>query len=130
MQDSPEAADLLDAIQDFLMKEVMPAVENDDGLAYKTLVSWNMLGVVSREIRQNEPRQNAELERLSKVFPESMRESNTQAEKQNLLKELNQKLADKIREEKISIGNSAIWEHVNQSVREKLEIANPRFTKD
>lgn len=44
MQDKPTSADLLEAIQDFLMKEVLPQFKDKELLSYKTLVSWNMLG--------------------------------------------------------------------------------------
>ena len=41
MQDRPEAPDLLDAIADLMIKELLPLVQKhgDDALAYKTLVS-------------------------------------------------------------------------------------------
>ncbi len=50
MQYRPETKDLLSAIQDFLIKDLLPKIESDELLSYKALVSWNMLGVVSREI--------------------------------------------------------------------------------
>ena len=53
MQYRPEAADLCDAIAEFLLKEVLPAVQSDE-LSYKALVSRNMLGVVSMELRDHE----------------------------------------------------------------------------
>jgi len=54
MQDRPDAPALLEAIGDFLMKEVLPAVKDSDSLSYKTLVSWNMLGVIAREFKDGE----------------------------------------------------------------------------
>ena len=47
MQDRPDSTILLEAIQDFLMKDIMPFVKESDILCYKTLVSWNMLGVIN-----------------------------------------------------------------------------------
>lgn len=80
MQDKPTSADLLEAIQDFLMKEVLPQFKDKELLSYKTLVSWNMLGVVSREIRSGEEALDKELGRLvelldkSSVFPSTLNE--------------------------------------------------------
>jgi hypothetical protein len=50
MQYRPQNNDLIDAIQEFLLKEVLPFMKDNDALVYKTLVSWNMLGVVSRAL--------------------------------------------------------------------------------
>ena len=71
MQDRPEAPDLLDAVAELLIKEILPLVQThgDDLTAYKTLVSWNMLGVVARELRNGEELLNDELARL-KNLPE------------------------------------------------------------
>ncbi|EMO75353.1 hypothetical protein LEP1GSC127_1325 [Leptospira kirschneri str. 200801925] len=68
MQDKPTSTDLIESIQDFLMKEVLPQFKDKDLLSYKTLVSWNMLGVVSREIRSGEELLDRELNRLVKLL--------------------------------------------------------------
>lgn len=68
MQDKPTSTDLIESIQDFLMKEVLPQFKDKDLLSYKTLVSWNMLGVVSREIRSGEELLDRELDRLAKLL--------------------------------------------------------------
>ncbi|EMY24304.1 hypothetical protein LEP1GSC115_2788 [Leptospira interrogans serovar Australis str. 200703203] len=68
MQDKPTSTDLIESIQDFLMKEVLPQFKDRDLLSYKTLVSWNMLGVVSREIRSGEELLDRELDRLAKLL--------------------------------------------------------------
>lgn len=54
MQYRPDSKELLQAIQDFLMKDLLPKLEGDDLLSYKTLVSWNMLGVIAREIENSD----------------------------------------------------------------------------
>lgn len=68
MQDKPTSTDLIESIQDFLMKEALPQFKDKDLLSYKTLVSWNMLGVVSREIRSGEELLDRELNRLAKLL--------------------------------------------------------------
>lgn len=126
MQDRPRAQDLLDAIADYLLKEVLPAVRENDALAYKALVSWNMLGVVSRELKEGETHLNAELERLSKRFGESPGPLTTVREKMERVQSLNQKLSDQIRSGKILPSNAEVLSLVKKSLEEKLAVANPR----
>lgn len=131
MQNRPDAADLIDAIQEFLMKELMPRVKDEDLLAFKTLVSWNMLGVLSRELRYGEELLNSELGRLLALLDrDGIARPETLPEKQALVRELNRQLAARIREQKISFENAGIADHVRRTVAEKLSVANPRFSQE
>lgn len=130
MQDRPDINSLLEAVQDFLIKEVMPAVKDSDSLSYKTLVSWNMLGVIGREVRLGEKSSVIELERLKKILSQEdvSVSSLSHSERLILSGRLNQMLSEKIRNEKISIENREIWNAVKQGLAEKLEITNPKFS--
>lgn len=130
MQDRPDINSLLEAVQDFLIKEVMPAVKDSDSLSYKTLVSWNMLGVIGREVKLGEKSSFIELERLKKILSQEdvSVSSLSHSERLILSGRLNQMLSEKIRKEKISIENREIWNAVKQGLSEKLEIANPKFS--
>ena len=130
MQDRPEASALLDAIADFLLKEVLPAVRQSDTLSYKALVSWNMLGVVSREIKEGEGLLNAELKRLSDFLKEPTGMPATAREKMSLAGMLNAELAEQIRRERIGPENKVVLSLIKQGLLEKLQIANPRFGTD
>lgn len=130
MQDRPEASALLDAIAEFLLKDILPAVRENDALAYKTLVSWNMLGVVSREIRDAEPLLNAEIERLSRFLKKEIIPGSTAREKMSQAASLNAAFAEKIRAEKILPENKEVTALVKAALTEKLQIANPRFGTD
>ncbi|WP_061221445.1 DUF6285 domain-containing protein [Leptospira borgpetersenii] len=127
MQDKPTSTDLLEAIQDFLMKEVLPQFKDKELLSYKTLVSWNMLGVVSREIRSGEELLDKELGRLVELLNKNLVTPPTLDEKKNLAHVWNVELRDKIRREKLSSENSRYWNHVKETVKEKVEVINPRF---
>ena len=70
MQDRPDANVLLEAIQDLIIKEILPALKDNDALSYKTLVSWNMLGVIGREIKYGEIFLDKEIERVSNFLRE------------------------------------------------------------
>lgn len=132
MQDRPTAPDLLSAISDFLIKEILPTLEGNDELAYKALVSWNMLGVVNREIQQEEEFVNRELARLESLldsgFPEDKPE--TMAGKRELIDLLNHRLVGYIRSTKLTDPKSEVWSHVKTTLVEKLNISNPRFSVD
>ena len=131
MQDRPSAPDLMDAIADFLMKDVMPLVKEQDAVAYKTLVSWNMLGVMARELREGEGHVNEELKRLHDLIADTGGNSpRTQLDKQRQVRELNVRLAEKIKTEKIADPASPAWKHVKQTLIENLAVSNPRFNTD
>ncbi|PJZ68847.1 hypothetical protein CH373_15665 [Leptospira perolatii] len=130
MQDKPTSTELLEAIQDFLMKEVLPSFRENDLLSYKTLVSWNMLGVVSREIRNGEELLDRELSRLSKILQKELKGVGTLEEKKKLAESWNAELTSKIQREKSTVNDRALWEHVKESVKEKIEVTNPRFTTE
>ena len=131
MQDRPDAGILLDAIQDFLIKEVMPFVKENDALSYKTLVSWNMLGVVSRELKYGEQKLNEEINRLSAYLKTntSINSSTTYSQKMEICRELNQQFSNQIKEQKLSLRNTEAWNLAKKSLEEKIEISNPRFQK-
>lgn len=127
MQDRPRAGELLEAIADFLMKEVMPAIRDRDALAYKTLVSWNMLGVVSRELREGEALARGGVERLLTLLGSEEPPAGTYAELLAQLETLNTELAGRIRDRQWSVAEDEVWSTVRANVRDKLRISNPRF---
>ncbi|EMM82904.1 hypothetical protein LEP1GSC037_5328 [Leptospira interrogans str. 2006001854] len=112
------------------MKEVLPQFKDKDLLSYKTLVSWNMLGVVSREIRSGEELLDRELDRLAKLLNKDFSLPSTLDEKKKLVNVWNVELRDKIRKEKLSVEDSIYWNHVKETVIEKVEITNPRFNTE
>jgi hypothetical protein len=134
MQDRPEANVLLEAIQDLLIKEVLPALKDNEAVSYKTLVSWNMLGVIGREIKYGESFIDQEIERVAIFLRENSisfvttdtKDKNYLA-KMELCRSLNEKLTDYIRKKKIANEDSALWSLVKESLNEKLKISNPRF---
>jgi len=130
MQDRPDAPALLEAIGDFLMKEVLPAVKDSDSLSYKTLVSWNMLGVIAREFKDGERLLGDELHRLLMHFRENRPMPATYPEKMVLARELNEKLRAQIRESGATNENKEIWNLAKDTLREKLRVANPRFSTE
>lgn len=131
MQDRPDAGDLLEAVQEFLMKDVLPRLKENDLLAYKTLVSWNMLGVLARESRSGDELLNKELGRLASLLGKSQAKwPATYPEKLGLAREWNRELAARIRAEKIGPEHREIFGHLKESLSEALAISNPRFSQE
>ncbi|GBF43566.1 hypothetical protein LPTSP2_28680 [Leptospira ellinghausenii] len=144
MQYRPDTKELLAAIQDFMMKELLPKLEGDDLLSYKTLVSWNMLGVIAREI-ENSEYTNLWSEILNQKLLISELESRynlesfqklSKKEKYRVLYNWNQSLAQSIRNQSNSKTNSSkidtspkgkVWNLVKFQLKENLSVSNPRF---
>jgi len=146
MQDKPTSTELLEAIQDFLMKEIMPTVKDKDLLSFKTIISWNMLGVIIREIKQEEPLLAKEFSSIISLLGEKEKNLLSQnpklsnfnlnspdlselslIEKKEILLKANELLAKTIREEKILPSNKEVYHHIMETLKDKLSISNPRY---
>lgn len=141
MQYRPETKELISSIQDFLMKELLPKLEGDDLLSYKTLVSWNMLGVIARETESSEfesdlyriQNLNLKISDLETKFKSEEFANLTRKEKYNLLLNWNKEFAITIRNLAKDKTNSdlkpggKIWNFAKNQLKENLAISNPRF---
>jgi len=105
MQYKPGVPELLQSIQETLVKEILPELEGKEALSYKLLVSWNMLGVILREWNET-------------GWQEALDKFQTD---QRLL-------AEKIRKEQISSPESPEWKMVKKYLEDNLRVANPRFS--
>jgi hypothetical protein len=54
MPDRPDAAELIEAVFEFLASEVLPRAD-DHRLKFRTLVAMNALGIARRELESNRP---------------------------------------------------------------------------
>ena len=70
MQDAPTIEELLEAVAEFLQREVAPQL-NDPRLRFRALVSANVLAVSRRELEEGEPLLEAELRRLATLLGDS-----------------------------------------------------------
>lgn len=152
MQYRPDSKELLQAIQDFLMKDLLPKLEGDDLLSYKTLVSWNMLGVIAREIENSDFTNtwseildsNLSISDLETNYPMDSFYKLSKKEKNKVLREWNQNLASLIRKKSSLSGTqqsepiqnkteldikprSKVWNLVKSQLKENLAVSNPRF---
>jgi hypothetical protein len=127
MQYRPEHTDLLEAIQEFLLKEMLPFVKDNDALAYKTLVSWNMLGVVARELKNGRTLLEADAALLAELLGEKAEVQVTgDRELWQQTQAREKRVAQKIRAQKTMPGTRE-WELIKQVLKDNLQVANPRY---
>ncbi|MCW7479988.1 hypothetical protein [Leptospira kanakyensis] len=141
MQYRPETKELISAIQDFLMKDLLPKLEGDDLLSYKTVVSWNMLGVIARETESSEFERdrynildlNLKISKLETDLDEIQFSRLSRKEKYNLLLDWNKEFAKEIRRQSQNNSGldlkpgSTVWNFAKNQLKETLSVSNPRF---
>jgi len=113
-QDRPTAAELLDAVREFLETDVLP--EADGRRAFHARVAINVLNILQRELELGPAQQAAELQRLQTLL-----------NKEGSIAELNAVLATEIRSGRLDTHRAAVMDCVRETVREKLLIANPKY---
>jgi hypothetical protein len=118
MQDLPTAAELVEAVREFLEAEIFPAV--DGRKHFHTRVALNVLAIVQRELELGPVADANERARLEALMPGS----------DGSLIELNGELAKRIREETLTATRRELLDHLRATARDKLSIANPKYLRD
>ena len=115
MQDRPTAAELVEAVREFLERDITPAV--DGRLSFHTRVAVNVLATVQRELELGPAQDEAQRERLVALLQHD-----------GTTGDLERELAAAIRAGTLSDAqhDDAVT-HVRATVREKLEVANPKY---
>ena len=114
LQDRPTAAELTEAVRDFLERDVMPAVNGR--VAFHTRVAVNALGMVERELTLGPGLDAAEHERLRALLGHD-----------GTIRELTVELARGIRAGSFDDRRAEVVDLVRESVRAKLLVANPGY---
>ena len=105
MQDRPTATELVEAVREFLERDVMTATEGR--VQFHTRVAINALGMVERELRRGPVVEAFEHERAAE-----------------------RELAARIRDGSLDDRLDEVRAEVRACVREKLLVANPRYLGD
>ena len=128
MQDRPSKEVLLDALSNFLIQQVRPAI-SDPGLNFRTLIAANLAMVVANEIRTEEQQNATELARLRALMPElPAAPTETQEQLRAAILNLNRALARKLRDGSFDASHfGRALDHTKQALIEKLAVNNPRF---
>lgn len=123
MQDHPTSLELVNAVAHFLNTELAPTL-NDPRLKFRALVAANVLQIVAREMELGDELMRAEWHRLDALMGDD-------APGENFAQEINmmtRALCVRIRAGDADAGefHKRVFAHVEQTVMEKLQIANPR----
>lgn len=124
MQDSPTARELIEAVTQFLNTEIAPTLA-DPRLKFRALVAANVLTIVGRELDIGAVQASAEQARLVGLLGDAVTQENVSAN----VERMTQELAQKIRAGEADDGpfHDAVFAHIEQTVTEKLQIANPKY---
>ena len=129
MQDRPTAVELIEAVRDFLAGEVVPALA-DRSLRYRMRIALHVLGIVAREVPNEETRLRAEREALLTLL--DLRRPAPPCDPRLLhgwVLEANRVLCERIRDGAADAGpwRERVLAHLQQAVEEKLQGSNPDF---
>ncbi|MDP6342712.1 MAG: DUF6285 domain-containing protein [Alphaproteobacteria bacterium] len=112
--DRPTAAELVEAVREFLTDHVGPNVEGQ--LAFHARVAANALAIVERTLAEGGAMDQAEAERLRDLLG-----------RDGDLEELNRDLSRRIRAGEAIGDGGALLEHLRRTVQDKVQLANPRY---
>lgn len=131
MQLRPDAPTLLEAVAEFLLTQVHPAMA-DKSLAFKVMIAANLCQTLSGELSSEDERYAAEVTRLMAIVPDVVPPDAaalpTRAARHAALGKLNNALADRLRSNALSDQQRALAvAHATQTALETLAYANPRF---
>ena len=129
MQDRPTAVELIEAVRDFLAGEVAPALA-DRSLRYRMRIALHVLGIVAREVPDEETRLRAEREALLNLLDLSRPAPPCDPRQLHAwVLEANRALCQRIRDGAADAGpwRERVLAHLQQVVEEKLQGSNPDF---
>ena len=113
-QDRPTAAELVQAVREFLERDVMTATEGR--VQFHTRVAVNALGMIERELTDGSGFAAAERARAAAILGHD-----------DDVRALERELATRIRDGSLDDRLDDVSEHVRATVREKLLVANPGY---
>jgi len=123
MQDRPSAAELAQAVREFIETEVLPGID-DPRLRFRTLVAANGLGILEREIMLGAPLLRREVGSLARLLGHTDPLPDDLEELRRGAVDLNRELARRIRAGDTPEGTLA---HLLATVADKLRVASPRY---
>lgn len=130
MQERPDKSTLLEAVAQFLMTEIQPAIA-DKRLGFRVLIAANLASVVASELRTEDDHHTAELLRLQALLPGMLEGDPRQlpaARRAQALSSMNHELARRLRAHRVPEEELVpVLVHLKQTLTERLSIVNPRF---
>lgn len=118
MQDLPTAAELVEAVREFLDRDVFPNLEGRP--KFHTRVAMNVLAIVERELTLGQQADVEEAQRLRALLAR-------EASDESSLEDLNETLAAQVRDRILGASREELVAHLRATVSDKLAIANPKY---
>jgi hypothetical protein len=116
----PTAAELVEAVREFLEREVLPALPAE--ARFQCRIAINVLAIVRRELELRPALDTAERERLAMLLGPASADGSIDA--------LNRRLAQAIRDGSIGVDGAELGEHLRRTIGEALQINNPRWLQE
>jgi hypothetical protein len=110
----PAAAELVEAVREFLEREVLPSLTGDR--RFQGRVAMNVLGIVARELELGPAADRTEHAALAALL-----------DRGGPLDELRRTLAERIRDGHIDADRDDILAYVRATLRDALAINNPKW---
>jgi Domain of unknown function (DUF6285) len=128
-QDRPDAAELLEAVAEYLLAELRPEVPREQ--RFRVLVAANVCVVVARELRAGEEPLREDLAMLSELL--GRKEPDPKLEGDELeqeVREAQRELAERLRAGDLDDRLDELSEQLREHVRRKLEVARPGYDRE
>lgn len=127
MQDRPTYRELLEAVQQFIETDALPAL--DGPKKFHARVAANVLAIVRRELENEDTQWRAEWKRLDALLGAAESLPGERAAVARRLRARTEDLCERIRRGAADGGawRTAVLVHLRQTVTDKLAVANPKF---
>lgn len=124
MAERPNMAELVEAVREFLERDVMSALEGR--LAFHTRVAVNALGIVERELELGDGHRRAERDRLRDLLDDGPAAASSAAT-DGELDTLRRRLATAIRSGEFDDRSDELLASLRETAASALAIANPKY---
>ena len=123
-QDRPDAAELLEAVAEYLFAELRPEVPREQ--RFKVLVAANVCAVVARELGAGEAPDREDLTLFGEILGEEEL-SPDPAELDAAVREAAGRLAERLRSGELDDRMDELNDRLAEHVQRKLEVARPGY---
>jgi hypothetical protein len=124
-QDRPEAAELLDAVAEFLFADVREWAPREK--RFQVLVAANVCAVVARELRAGEEPLREDLALFRELLGERAAEPSSVEERAAEVGRAREELAGRIRSGELDDRLDELTDRLREHVRRKLDVARPDY---
>jgi hypothetical protein len=129
MQNLPDRDVLLQAVAGFLMRDVVPAID-DRGTAFRVRIAAHLVATVSRELQNEEADDAAQIDRLAAALGEDAPPSSahSRAARHDIVRDLEGAVVAAARAaDPDSEGALVLRRAVQADLAARLRVVNPRF---